>query len=339
MQVFGGIILFSSLGVLIFGLINPQFVLPGLESPTRLKAFGVAFALFWIGGLIIGATAPENKKVSAAADNSQESGQTTEQPAPIEPPQIQRAEMALKALGTPYGFVVAGRTNLPFGTQMVVSLERTNGTPLAEGDANVGEFGRFYAGPFTRDQAVYFKAGRYIVNVTAALADIQPPEVKQKAGANWSLFSGPLIKSDAFATVPTIDWKLNWKPPDGNPSYETSASFPSSSSMQRPDTQWVLAAIGDRVQARQAEWDARRADAFSACKDFILQNLRDPDSAEFLSEYAPELVDHEGEAGYRVLMRIRAANGFGGKNLSVMSCSTHLSDGQWHLDGMNEIQN
>jgi hypothetical protein len=87
---------------------------------------------------------------------------------------------------------------------------------------------------------------------------------------------------------------------------------------------------------RPTVWESHREEAWYACQGLIKQNLRDPDSASFLTDYDSQFVSEAGEGGYRVVQRVRAANGFGGKTLSIFICQTHLEGGNWSLDDLKE---
>jgi hypothetical protein len=80
------------------------------------------------------------------------------------------------------------------------------------------------------------------------------------------------------------------------------------------------------------------SDAFYMCQAFIEKNLRDPDSADFITRYNSSLVSKNSKGNYVVSMQVRAANGFGGKTVSVFTCELTPSGGDnWRLIDLNEI--
>jgi len=241
--------------------------------------------------------------------------------------------MALTAAQQSDGVLVAGRTNLPFGTQMIVGIETPAGAILAQDKATVGEFGRFYAGSFTT-KANGLPNGRYVVRVTAALADVQPDAVKPAIGKDWASFLGPLKSAGIVGPVIEAVWHIRWTNSESGTVLK--AVLPAGETMPQTNIQWAKDAENARVSARAAVWQAKREEAFYACQTFIKRNLRDPDSADFMTDYNGNLVTKQGEAGYLVLQQVRANNGFGGKTVSIFECETHLSEDSWELDNLKE---
>ncbi len=81
--------------------------------------------------------------------------------------------------------------------------------------------------------------------------------------------------------------------------------------------------------------------AFSVCEVEIKDRLRDPDSAEFPSDYdawyTAQQTQNAAEHKYTALVKVRAANGFGGKTISIFICTVqHTNDDHWPLISLQE---
>lgn len=74
------------------------------------------------------------------------------------------------------------------------------------------------------------------------------------------------------------------------------------------------------------------------CQTFILEKLRDPDSAEFLDAIEPNFAQ-VGTGKYIHALTVRAANGFGGKTVSRFLCTVESKgDDSWKLLGLVEAE-
>lgn len=95
--------------------------------------------------------------------------------------------------------LVVGVTNLPDGTDLLVSVRRKESRFYADGKAKVSD-GKFRAGPFS-DKQRPLAPGRYVVEVLAPLAAVQPRPVQEALGNNYSNFTGPLVRKGIYGTV------------------------------------------------------------------------------------------------------------------------------------------
>jgi hypothetical protein len=307
-----------------------------LKSCPHCSSKNVGKGCLWVVGIVLvlallGSIFGSDKSSSPQATMAAE---TPSAPLAPKPPQI--AVMALTAIQRGDGMLILGRTNLPFGTQMLVNIEKPNGATLAQDNATVGEFGRFYAGPYATEDAKV-PDGRYIIHVVAAIADVQPENVKPAIGKDWSNFLGPLKSTDGvIGPVIESKWPINWINTPGQRPTPLNTVLPAGEKMAQADVQWASDAATARVTARAAAWQEKRGDAFYACQTFIKRNLRDPDSADFMTRYSESLVTKSGDGGYQVTQEVRANNGFGGKTVSIFECETHLSGDNWQLDNVQE---
>jgi hypothetical protein len=231
--------------------------------------------------------------------------------------------------------LIVGRTNMPFGTQMVVNIEQPNGVTLAQDDATVGEFGRFYSGSFATDGSA-IPDGTYVVDVVAASAVVQPDSIQAAIGKNWANFLGPLKSSANSVIGPVIEakWQIEWI--NSGRSKPLQAVLPDGEKMPQANAKWAANAEAARGVVRAAAWQANRENAFYACQALIKRNLRDPDSADFMTQYADWQVGKRGSNGYFVVQQVRANNGFGGKTVSLFHCQIHPAGGNWKVDDIDE---
>jgi len=91
--------------------------------------------------------------------------------------------------------LVVGETNLPDGTEMLITIRRSDRRMMGQGKATVIR-GRFQAGRFSLQGADYL-AGAYTVEAYAP-ATQEDPRVKRALGAGNEKLSGPLVKDDGY---------------------------------------------------------------------------------------------------------------------------------------------
>ena len=104
---------------------------------------------------------------------------------------------------------VTGETNLPDGTEGIASIQSK--TTKEEGsDKFTVQGGRFEAGPFS-DGGKGLAPGNYTLDVTIAIAQVQPPQVKTVIGQNGENLRGPLVDRDDIGTSVRLsqEFRLN----------------------------------------------------------------------------------------------------------------------------------
>lgn len=74
-----------------------------------------------------------------------------------------------------------------------------------------------------------------------------------------------------------------------------------------------------------------------ACQRWVQQSLRDPDSADFLL-MSREVPVTAIEGGFSALLRVRAANGFGGKTVSDFVCNVSYDGSNYRLLSIKELR-
>lgn len=74
------------------------------------------------------------------------------------------------------------------------------------------------------------------------------------------------------------------------------------------------------------------------CAAAVRQHLRDPDTAEFLNEQDDNSSSRLADGSYISMLKVRAANGFGGKSLETFTCTLNeAADKSWRLEHLAEI--
>lgn len=94
--------------------------------------------------------------------------------------------------------VVTGETNLPDGTEGIASI-KSKTTKKGGSDEFTVQGGRFRAGPFS-DGGQGLAPGNYTLDVTIAIAQVQPPQVRAVIGQNGENLRGPLVERDDIGT-------------------------------------------------------------------------------------------------------------------------------------------
>ncbi len=92
--------------------------------------------------------------------------------------------------------VVVGTTNLPSGTQLMISVSRKASSYSAQ-DQVVVNNGNFRAGPFTKNGSP-LNSGAYLVEVSSPLAALQPAAVQAVIGSSGEKIVGPSVKGSPF---------------------------------------------------------------------------------------------------------------------------------------------
>lgn len=94
--------------------------------------------------------------------------------------------------------VVTGETNLPDGTEGIASIESKT-TKKGGSDKFAVQEGRFRAGPFS-DGGQGLAPGSYTLDVTIAIAQVQPSQVRAVIGQDGENLRGPLVERGSIGT-------------------------------------------------------------------------------------------------------------------------------------------
>jgi hypothetical protein len=92
------------------------------------------------------------------------------------------------------GLRIEGETNLPDGTELMLSVQRG---PVVGGDKVAVVDGRFSADIFPKEGKP-IPTGPYEVEVSTPLGDLQPGPVKAMLGSNYEALTGPLLVKSMF---------------------------------------------------------------------------------------------------------------------------------------------
>lgn len=92
------------------------------------------------------------------------------------------------------GLRIEGKTNLPSGTELMLSIQRG---PVVGGTKVAVQSGRFSADVYPR-QGQPIPSGNYEVEVSTPLVDLQPAPVKAALGPNYGAVTGPLVVDGLF---------------------------------------------------------------------------------------------------------------------------------------------
>jgi hypothetical protein len=92
--------------------------------------------------------------------------------------------------------IVIGKTNLPDGTDLMVSIERNKSAYGGQSKVKVAR-GEFRAGPFTQKGSA-FNPGKYTLKITVPFAPTQPSSVQSLIGDHGQKLQGSLVKKGAL---------------------------------------------------------------------------------------------------------------------------------------------
>lgn len=106
----------------------------------------------------------------------------------------------------------------------------------------------------------------------------------------------------------------------------------------KPEKPWTpQVVLSPQEQAEKDRAEVRVGVAY-ACRDFVKRSLRDPESAQFDGRNADVPVTTQADGTFVALIKVRANNGFGGKNAAIFSCTLQLDAGTYRLAALKEIR-
>ncbi len=264
-------------------------------KPFFKYALGLAFVAAAVGET---SSILSDSRTSPANTDSPVASQPVHCPAaddvglPVSSPGRFAVKFAATVQGDPRKPMIGGRTNLPVGTKLIVSLEREASAYKAQSDAMVGSDGCFSGGPFT-EHGEPIIPGDYIIDVLMPLSAAQPQSVQDVIGNRGQNITGPLVK-----LFPAPPLRYLGKIAE----YKTTFTTGVADSQKGADARKKAA---DDEQKRLT--DLRTSAVLLAAKT-LKKNLRNPSSAEWVSVYA-------NDDGSVICIILRAQNGFGGMNI------------------------
>lgn len=243
---FGGLLVLASAACAFPPLF--KYYLKGVPRIARV----VLAPVLLIFGIVMSPPPHQNSKSTSSSQTQSQSQPVVLVPqshTKATPSQPVPAVISLAAVSQDGALLVTGRTNLPFGTELLVSIERPNGALVAQDKTFVGEFGRFYTNTFAAG-GDDLPAGRYVIDITAAIADVQPNEVQAAGGKNWAHYVGPLMQSDKIlGRNPNARWHIRWRSASSDP--PLIVVLPSGARYPVPNIKWAVNSLKSRNAAAE----------------------------------------------------------------------------------------
>ncbi|WP_394138353.1 hypothetical protein [Cytobacillus oceanisediminis] len=95
---------------------------------------------------------------------------------------------------------VSGTSNLPAGTELLISFSLTDNSYHTYTKTVIEEDGTFTTEQFP-NHGTALAYGTYLLEVISGVANIQPPEVKAILGENYGNVKGPLVQGGAAGRI------------------------------------------------------------------------------------------------------------------------------------------
>jgi hypothetical protein len=136
--------------------------------------------------------------------------------------------------------VIVGKTNLPDGTELMVTISRKASSFMAQDKTRVMK-GEFRAGPFSQNGSA-LNPGTYAIEISSPIASVQPASVQTVIGQGGSNLGGPLAKRSEFGGK-VIEYKTTFQVGGG----KNSASLDQVSRQQERENrhEWWLQSCRD----------------------------------------------------------------------------------------------
>jgi hypothetical protein len=125
---------------------------------------------------------------------------------------------------TPLEPKIQGITNLPDGTELLISISRTASAYLAQDSVTVVN-GRFHTGQFSAGGRP-LNPGSYKIEVVMPVPAVQPQPVQSVVGSRGELMTGKLVRPDPFGTGQQVWYAVSKElggPPDAKLDAESRA--------------------------------------------------------------------------------------------------------------------
>jgi hypothetical protein len=244
------------------------------------------------------AGAISNIKPSSPDTGKQVSSQPTQCPAiaRVGPPVSSVGKFTVKIATSVQGDsrkpVIAGRTNLPVGTKLLIYVERKASSYSAEDESTVGNSGCFSGGPFDQGGEP-IGGGEYVVRVLMPASSAQPQSVQNVIGSRGQNIVGPLVKPFSVVSLRNLGKVAEYK-----------TSFTTGTADTQKDADARQSAANDE----QKRLESLRSSAALLATKTLKANLRNPSSADWVSVYT-------NKDGSGVCIILRAQNGFGGMSI------------------------
>lgn len=167
--------------------------------------------LFLLAALAVFTGCPQEKteeKPQAEATQVQVSATTPAPPIPTKAP-VKKADTLApfeKGVVINYQFqnsIVQGTTNLPDGTELLISVENTQSGYHGSVNTTVSNEA-FQGGPFSNGEAP-LSPGSYLIHVGTGVTKVQPEQIQKIMGKNGENLKGPLVEKSDLGTAISKD--------------------------------------------------------------------------------------------------------------------------------------
>lgn len=152
--------------------------------------------------------------------------------------------------------IIVGSTNLPDGTELMVTITRRESAYMAQSNTRVSN-GAFRAGPFSQKSSP-LNPGIYRIEVSSPLTALQPAGVRAVIGQDGSNLGGPLAKRSKFGGK-VVEYRTSFKVGSGISS--TAQDRPARAQEAKDRHAWWLQSCKDNCNLVQGVAH-RRGEAF-----------------------------------------------------------------------------
>lgn len=104
--------------------------------------------------------------------------------------------------------VVIGKTSLPDGMELMVTIDRKESSYSGQGKAQVSN-GEFRVGPFSQNGAP-LNTGTYTIEISSPLSTFQPAHVQAIIGKNGEKLKGRIIKKSKYGGS-VVEYKTKFR--------------------------------------------------------------------------------------------------------------------------------
>jgi hypothetical protein len=189
--------------VALVGLFIPRYVTPWIQKPSGLKAFFLYLVLSIVFFISFGISADHE---AAAPRGELVSSSHASQSKPIQV-MNQNASISATTTETENGkAVVSGKTSLPTGTELMISLSNDSLGVRYE-DTAVVQNGIFRSAALGPDSGL--ASAVYSVDVLMPLPSTQPKSVQEIIGSNGEHLTGPLVEKTDLGG-PVVEFKTSY---------------------------------------------------------------------------------------------------------------------------------
>jgi len=215
--------------------------------------------------------------------------------------------------------IIIGYTNLPEGTDIMVSVSRKKIGYFGDTKTTVKD-GRFQTKHFDASNMA-LPSGEYKIEISTPLPDFEPESVREIIGKKGENLKGKWVKQSYSSK--TVNYSTNLRFGSGESKQDDADAIKRKKDEQEQDLNLKLAKIPD---------------AQLMCQQFVKDKLHDPSAAEFddYKSFPVEFIKKRGV--YKVQVHLRARNAFNALRSGVFECETmQWSSEKWLLMKLRQI--